>query len=99
MEAYVIKAPSESTLQILKRRSGIRWPEDFRPSALGLVQGRFIDMMMASDLAEKTVGVFVSDVNGSCPQNMILLVIAGETAAVNEAIAQIQARNGGGKTW
>ena len=47
-------------------------------------------MVVASDIAEKTAGVIVSDVRGSCPQNMVMLAIAGETAEVMECIRRIR---------
>ena len=47
-------------------------------------------MVFASDVAEKAVGVVVEDIRGSCPQNMILLAIFGDTASVEAAIKEIQ---------
>ena len=38
--------------------------------AIGLVQGRMIEMVVAADIAEKAVGVTVEDIRGSCPQNI-----------------------------
>ncbi len=90
LDVKVIKAPSKGTMDILRLRSGKRWAEDFTPAAVGLVQGKLIDMVVASDIAEKTAGVTVTDVRGSCPQNMILLAIAGDTAEVLECLARIK---------
>ena len=59
---------------------------------IGLVQGKLIDMVVASDVAEKAVGVWVEDIRGSCPQNMIMLAIFGDTASVEAAMAQIKVR-------
>ena len=36
------------------------------------------------------IDVTVRDVRGSCPQNMILLAIFGDTAAVEAAVEQIR---------
>ena len=47
-------------------------------------------MVVASDIAEKTVGVTVEDIHGSCPQNMIMLAIFGDTASVEAAIRAIK---------
>lgn len=58
--------------------------------AIGLVQGRMIEMVCAADIAEKAVGVTVEDIRGSCPQNMILLAIFGDTASVESALSQIK---------
>jgi microcompartment protein CcmL/EutN len=47
-------------------------------------------MICASDIAEKAVGVTVADVRGSCPQNMIVLAIFGDTSSVESAIEEIR---------
>ena len=60
------------------------------------MQGKLIEMVVASDIAEKTAGVTVTDVRGSCPQNMVMLAIAGETAEVMECLRKI--RDGGDGT-
>lgn len=93
MEYRIIKSPTKGTVDILLRRIGT----DFKNSlgsfdAVGLVQGRMIDMVYAADIAEKAVGVTVADVRGSCPQNMILLAIFGDTAAVESAIKEIKSK-------
>ena len=90
LDIKVIKAPAPGTMAILRQRSGKRWGEDFAPAAVGLVQGKLIDMVVACDVAEKTAGVEVSDIRGSCPQNMILLAIAGDTAEVMECLERIK---------
>ena len=58
--------------------------------AVGLIQGKMIEMIVAADIAEKAVGVTVEDIRGSCPQNMILLAIFGDTASVESAIKEIK---------
>ena len=55
-------------------------------------------MIVASDIAEKAVGVTVEDIKGSCPQNMILLAIFGDTASVEAAITQIKNKLEEGKS-
>ena len=50
---------------------------------------RIIDIC-AADVAEKAVGVTVEDIRGSCPQNMILLAIFGDTASVEAAMDEIR---------
>ena len=47
-------------------------------------------MIVASDIAEKTAGVVVEDIRGSCPQNLILIAIFGDTASVEAAIESIR---------
>ena len=91
MEFRIIKSPSPGTIDILMRRKGSG--RDIIPeciNAIGLVQGRMIDMVIAADIAEKAVGVTVEDIRGSCPQNMILLAIFGDTASVESALREIK---------
>lgn len=96
MDTYIIKSPSKGTLDILDRRKGSKNSyEDV--DAIGLVQGKLIEMVVASDIAEKAVGVTVEDIRGSCPQNMIMLAIYGDTASVEAAIEQIKSVLRGGK--
>ena len=93
MDFRIIKSPSRGTMDILARRAGIPMDSDCRKAgAVGLVQGKMIEMVVAADIAEKAVGVTVSDVRGSCPQNMILIAIFGDTASVESAIREIRAR-------
>ncbi|QHI71138.1 BMC domain-containing protein [Aminipila terrae] len=91
MDIRIIKSPSEGTINILLRRKGTG-ANTLPPclDAVGLVQGKMIEMIVASDIAEKAVGVTVEEIKGSCPQNMILLAIFGETAAVEEALENIK---------
>ena len=56
-------------------------------------------MVVAADIAEKAVGVTVEDIRGSCPQNMILLAIFGDTASVESALAQIRQEAEGGSNY
>ena len=83
MEIRMIKSPSKGTLDILMRRTGsLKSETPDCVDAVGLIQGRMIEMVVAADIAEKAVGVTVEDIRGSCPQNMILLAIFGDTASV-----------------
>ena len=98
MEIRIIKSPSQGTLDILMRRKGsgkTQMPECV--DAIGLVQGRMIEMVCAADVAEKAVGVTVEDIRGSCPQNMILLAIFGDTASVESALSEIKRKAEEGK--
>jgi ethanolamine utilization microcompartment shell protein EutS len=90
MICKIIKTPSPGTMDILRRRQGtgdMGVPAD--ADAVGLIQGMMIEMVVAADIAEKAVGVTVTDIRGSCPQNMILLAIFGDTASVEDAIEKI----------
>ena len=100
MDIRIIKSPSAGTVDILLRRKGS--DRNTLPpctDAIGLVQGKMIDMVVAADIAEKAVGVTVEDIRGSCPQNMILLAIFGDTASVEPALAQIQQEVQGGTRY
>lgn len=91
MDCRIIKTPGEGTLAILNRRKG-SGPKSAleQPDAVGLVQGKLIEMVCAADIAEKAVGVTVEDIRGSCPQNMIMLAIFGDTSSVESAIEEIK---------
>ena len=100
MDIRIIKSPSAGTVDILLRRKGS--DRNTLPpctDAIGLVQGKMNDMVVAADIAEKAVGVTVEDIRGSCPQNMILLAIFGDTASVESALAQIQQEVQGGTRY
>lgn len=91
MEYQIIKSPSKGTLDMLFRRKSS--PASIaigNYDAVGLVQGRLIDMILAADIAEKAAGVVVEDIKGHCPQNLIMIAIFGDTASVETAIKDIQ---------
>lgn len=91
MDVRIIKSPTQGTLDILKRRISSGSKQNLeRVDAIGLVQGKLIEMIVASDIAEKAVGVTVEDIRGTCPQHMILLAIFGDTASVEAAIEIIK---------
>ncbi|MHB8073976.1 BMC domain-containing protein [Desulfosporosinus fructosivorans] len=91
MDYRIIKSPSSGTVDILFRRKGSASTiplENY--DAVGLVQGKLIDMVFAADIAEKAAGVVVEDIKGHCPQNLIMIAIFGDTASVEAAIQEIQ---------
>ena len=90
MDIRLIKGPSTRTLEIVENRSRLSF-KNKKPGALGLVQGKVVEMLCAADIAEKASGVEVGDVRGSCPQNLIILALVGEMSDVSEALRQIQA--------
>jgi ethanolamine utilization microcompartment shell protein EutS len=91
MEFRIIKSPTAGTIDILMRRMGAGVDNDnICVDAVGLVQGRMIEMICAADIAEKAVGVTVQDIRGSCPQNMIMIAIFGDTSSVESAIEEIK---------
>ena len=91
MEYRIIKSPSKGALDILFRRKGSASSVSIGNfDAVGLVQGRLIDMVFAADIAEKAAGVVVEDIKGHCPQNLIMLAIFGDTASVEAAMKEIR---------
>lgn len=91
MEYRIIKSPSKGTLDIILRRRGSAANNTIENcDAVGLVQGKLIDMVYAADIAEKAAGVVVEDIKGHCPQNLIMIAIFGDTASVEAAINDIQ---------
>ena len=63
MDIRIIKSPSAGTVDILLRRKGS--DRNTLPpctDAIGLVQGKMIDMVVAADIAEKAVGVTGEDI-------------------------------------
>ncbi|AYE35167.1 BMC domain-containing protein [Clostridium septicum] len=98
MDFRIIKSPSKNTKDILRRRMGGEGIKELDSAdAIGLVQGKLIDMIYVADIAEKAVGVTVSDIRGTCPQHMVLLGIFGDTASVESAIKEIQLKMKEGK--
>ena len=91
MNFRIIKSPSAGTMSILLHRIGGGAEKKITcTDAVGLIQGKMIDMIYVADLAEKAVGVTVADVRGSCPQNMILIALFGDTSSVESAIQEIK---------
>lgn len=58
--------------------------------AVGLVQGRLVDMIYAADVAEKTADVQVYDLKGACPQHLTMIGIFGDIAAVKAALEAVE---------
>jgi hypothetical protein len=99
MDYRIIKSPSKGAIDLLLRRKGSAPSVSIENyDAIGLVQGKLIDMVYAADIAEKAAGVVVEDIKGHCPQNLIMLAIFGDTASVEAAISEIQIKLNKGKT-
>ena len=99
MDFRIIKSPSQSTKDILIRRIGGNCKTKLDGvAAIGLVQGKLIDMIYATDIAEKSAGVTVEDIRGTCPQHMVLLGIFGDTSSVEAALDEIKLKMKEGKT-
>jgi ethanolamine utilization microcompartment shell protein EutS len=91
MKIEIIKSPSKGTVDMLMRRIGNGISKDIvSTDAVGLVQGAIIDMICATDIAEKAADVKVLDIRGNCPQNAIMIAIFGDTSSVESAISAIR---------
>ena len=96
LNVQFITHPSPGVIEILMSRmgsSGKKAVELIDFSAVGLVQGRLVDMMFAADIAEKAARVQVFDLKGTCPQHLTMIGIFGEVAAVKAALDAIAAEN------
>lgn len=91
----LIAHPSPGVFEFFRQRVGLPgkmyFGEDGIPfSAVGLLQGRLIDMIAAIDVAEKAASVRVFDLRGSCPQHIGLFGIFGELSDVKASIEAIE---------
>jgi ethanolamine utilization microcompartment shell protein EutL len=92
MDTKIIKSPSRGTIELLDKRRTQQRPhgESERYDAIGLIQGKLIEMVVAADIAEKAANVFVEEIRGLCPQHFSLLAIFGDTASVEAAIDAVE---------
>lgn len=91
MDFRLIQSPTEGTKRALIKRMGIEGKEAIENvDAIGLAQGKLIDMIYAIDIAEKAAGVVVEDIKGVCPQHMTSIAILGDTSSVQSAIEEIK---------
>jgi hypothetical protein len=92
LKIQFIKRPTQSTLKMLFRHSGTLRGQDPEASyceAVGLVQGPLADIIAAGDVAEKTSGVLVEEIQGICPQHFTMIALFGDTSAVAVALTAI----------
>ena len=79
LKIQFIKRPATATMNMLVRRSRSlmsQKPEEIRFEAVGLVQGPLADMVAACDVAEKTSGVLVEEIQGICPQHFAMIAFS-----------------------
>lgn len=92
-----ITHPGPGVIEMLMTRmgtSGKKTLEVVNFSAVGLVQGRLVDMIAAADIAEKAASVHVFDLKGTCPQHLTMIGVFGDIAAVKTSLEAIQAQEG-----
>ena len=88
-----ITHPGHGVIEMLTTRMGASAKKSMEVldfSAVGLVQGRLLDMIAASDVAEKAADVSVFDLKGTCPQHTTMIGIFGDIAAVRTALDAVE---------
>jgi len=91
----IISHPSPGVFEFLRQRAGSVGKKVFAEAevpftAVGLVQGKVVDMIAAADVAEKAANVKVFDLKGICPQHITMIGIFGDLADVKAGIAAIE---------
>jgi hypothetical protein len=92
---HLISHPSPGVFEFLRQRVGAVGKKIFADAevpftAVGLVQGKVVDMIAAADVAEKAGNVRVFDLKGICPQHITMIGIFGDIADVKASMAAIE---------
>lgn len=91
MRIEIIQSPSKGTMDMIINRIGNRFNQyEINTDALGLIQGSVVDMICATDIAEKAANIKTFDIRGNCPQNAIMVAIFGDIASVETAVSAIR---------
>lgn len=91
MLIQIVKSPTRGTMEMLARRRVGRGNISFEYiDAIGLVQGKLAEMIVAADIAEKAADVRVEEIRGVCPQHFVLIALFGDTASVETALNSIK---------
>lgn len=100
-DVQLILSPSPDVLEMLRWRMPKRGRDyieaqqaerDINIGAVGLVQGKLVDMFAAADIAAKSAPVQVVELLGLCPQHFNMIGIFGDAEAVNTALQAIALR-------
>jgi BMC domain len=91
----IISHPSPGVFEFLRQRVGTVGKKIFAEAevpftAVGLIQGKVVDMIAAADVAEKAADVRVFDLKGICPQHITMIGIFGDIAEVKASIAAVE---------
>jgi hypothetical protein len=91
----IISHPSPGVFEFLRQRVGavgkkILSEAEVPYSAVGLIQGKVVDMIAAADVAEKAASVRVFDLKGICPQHVTMIGIFGDIADVKASVKAIE---------
>lgn len=96
MKIELINGISDGTKRILARKVVDRdlkeriLQDEF--TAVGLFQDSVINIIVASDVAEKSSEVAVTEIHGLCPQHITTLGIFGDVTAVEAALKAVERR-------
>jgi hypothetical protein len=95
LSTQVISHPAPGVFEFLRQRVGAVGKKIFAEAevpftAVGLVQGKVVDMIAAADVAEKAADVRVFDLKGICPQHVTMIGIFGDIADVEASIEAIE---------
>ncbi len=95
LSTQVISHPAPGVYEFLRQRVGAVGKKIFAEAevpftAVGLVQGKVLDMIAAADVAEKAADVRVFDLKGICPQHVTMIGIFGDIADVEASIDAIE---------
>ena len=95
LSTQIISHPAPGVYEFLRQRVGAVGKKIFAEAevpftAVGLVQGKVLDMIAAADVAEKAADVRVFDLKGICPQHVTMIGIFGDIADVEASIEAIQ---------
>jgi hypothetical protein len=91
----IISHPSPGVFEFLRQRVGAVGKKLFAEAeisftAVGLIQGKVVDMIAAADVAEKAADVRVFDLKGICPQHITMIGIFGDIAEVKASIEAVE---------
>jgi hypothetical protein len=92
---HLLSHPSPGVFELIRQRAGavgkklLSEPE-IPYTAVGLIQGKVVDMVAAADVAEKAANVRVFDLKGICPQHITMIGIFGDIADVEASIKAIK---------
>lgn len=91
MLIQIVKSPTRGTMEMLARRRVGSGNIAFEYiDAIGLVQGKLAEMVVAADIAEKAADVRVEEIRGVCPQHFVMIALFGDTASVETALNSLE---------
>ena len=94
MKYAIIDRPTAGTLNIVQRKAFDKRLQDMiqdtKVEALGICQGSVLEVVVASDVAEKASDVLSGELNGTCPNHITCLVVLGSTSSVKQAMESIK---------